>query len=99
MFAEDSGIRVKKDRHEECAEQISEKQGTGNTVIIIFQAVIHKKRIKEHGEKTQFHVFPCGFADRKEKSQYEVVSRPLVNKMRKSAGYGNEYDAEDGIIF
>ena len=44
-------------------------------------------------------MLPCRFTDGKEKSKYEVVPGPFIDKMRKNAGYYNKYCTYNSIAF
>ena len=66
---DDSRVGVKDDGNQKSAKQRAKEQGRCDTWISVFPSFVHKARIDQHGKKAQFHMLPCGFADRKEKAK------------------------------
>lgn len=82
---QNSGMSVKQRRNGKSARQDTHRIGVKDTGKVLFQVRDSENSVQQHGEKQQFHVLPGGFIDWCKKPCQDILSRPVVNKMCKSA--------------
>lgn len=81
MIAEDAGVGIEKNRDKAgaCQQGYGIAAALGNRVWHRHELL--KGKIKQHGEKQQFHMFPNGFVDGGKKPCIWVAAAPAVYKM------------------
>lgn len=99
ISAKNGSIRIEKCRNAPGSRQNSETQRGNYAGISFFHFKNNEKRIKEHWEKQQFHMFPYGFIDWCKKPYKITLFRPIIQKMQQRSGNQNEKKSNDGKTF
>lgn len=96
--AQDSTVRIEKDRDEQRPCKESQKRGGQKCVGRIFQEKPGGDGIQQHREKDQFHVFPGRLVYRTEQPYCRGIARPLIEKVGQRAQYKTEEKTNPDIF-